>query len=125
VGYPLKRIKIKMKKIELPVYKASYDLLLFSFQAIKDMKKDYKYTVGEKLKNEIMNMIMNIYWANKTKDKKLKIKKIEKAQEEVEVVRILFRLLHDLREIKLRKFTEVNLKIEDVSRQLTGWAKSQ
>ncbi len=113
------------KQIELPIYKTSYDLLLFSFQIIKDMKKDYKYTVGEKLKNEIMEMIMNIYWANKTKDKKLKIKKIKKAQEEVEVVRILFRLLHDLREIKLRKFTEVNLKIEDVSRQLTGWAKSQ
>ena len=33
---------------ELPVYKASYDLLLEIFQFTKDFSKDFKYTVGER-----------------------------------------------------------------------------
>jgi len=36
---------------ELPVYKASYDLLLEIFKFTKSFAKDYKYTVGESLKN--------------------------------------------------------------------------
>jgi hypothetical protein len=35
---------------ELPVYKATYDLLLGMFQFTKDFSKGYKYTVGESLK---------------------------------------------------------------------------
>jgi hypothetical protein len=32
---------------ELPVYKATYDLLLEMFHFTKDFSKEYKYTVGE------------------------------------------------------------------------------
>ncbi len=35
---------------ELPVYKATYDLLLAIFQFTKEFSKEYKYTVGESLK---------------------------------------------------------------------------
>jgi hypothetical protein len=37
---------------ELPVYKATYDLLLAIFRFTKDFVKEYKYTVGESLKKE-------------------------------------------------------------------------
>ena len=40
----------KIKELELPVYKSSYELLLYSFKLIKNLNKEYKYTVGEKLK---------------------------------------------------------------------------
>jgi len=35
---------------ELPVYKASYDLLLEIFKFTKNFTKEYKYTIGESLK---------------------------------------------------------------------------
>ena len=35
---------------ELPVYKATYDLLLEMFRFTKDFSREYKYTVGESLK---------------------------------------------------------------------------
>jgi hypothetical protein len=34
---------------ELPVYKATYDLLLEMFRFTKDFAKEYQYTVGESL----------------------------------------------------------------------------
>ena len=37
---------------ELPLYKATYDLLLAIFRFTKDFGKEYKYTVGESLKKE-------------------------------------------------------------------------
>ena len=36
----------------VPVYKATYDLLLAIFRFTKDFGKEYKYTVGESLKKE-------------------------------------------------------------------------
>jgi hypothetical protein len=49
---------------ELPVYKATYDLLLEMFRFKKDFNKEYKYTVGECLKKETVEPITLIYIAN-------------------------------------------------------------
>ena len=108
-------------QISLPVYKSTYDLFLESFRLIKDLRKDYKYTVGEKIKNETMDLMMNIYKANKGNKKK---QRVEKAKENIEIVRILFRVLKDLKEISIDNFARANKQIEDVSKQLTGWQKS-
>ena len=59
-------------EIGLPVYKSTYDLFLNSFKLIKDLRKDYKYTVGEKIKNETLDLMMNIYRANLEKKEKRK-----------------------------------------------------
>ena len=50
---------------ELPVYKASYDLLLEIFQFTKDFNKEYKYTVGESLKKETIELLTLIFRAKR------------------------------------------------------------
>jgi hypothetical protein len=54
---------------ELPVYKATYDLLLGIFRFTKDFGKEYKYTVGESLKKETIELLTLIYRANVKRDK--------------------------------------------------------
>ena len=54
---------------ELPVYKATYDLLLEIFKFTKEFGKEYKYTVGENLKNQTTDLLTLIYRANCRKDK--------------------------------------------------------
>jgi len=54
----------------LPVYKASYDLLLEIFVFGKEMQKEYKYTIGENLRTETTTLITNIYRANCSYNKK-------------------------------------------------------
>lgn len=46
---------------ELPVYKASYDLLLSIFEFARDFKKEYKYTVGENIKEETITLLTLIH----------------------------------------------------------------
>ena len=49
---------------ELPVYKATYDLLLAIYQFTKEFSKEYKYNVGESLKKETIELLTLIYRAN-------------------------------------------------------------
>jgi hypothetical protein len=107
---------------ELPVFKASYDLLLDVFNLCRHFSKDFKYTIGEKLKNETVDMMICIYRANKRRDKK---ELLQTAQEHIEVVRLLVRLLKDLQQINLQRFVDMSEKIENVSKQLAGWLKAQ
>jgi hypothetical protein len=46
---------------DLPVYKATYDLLLAIFRFTKDFSKDYKYTVGESIKKETIELRIIIF----------------------------------------------------------------
>ncbi|MBN1480418.1 hypothetical protein EH223_20385 [candidate division KSB1 bacterium] len=106
---------------ELPVYKASYDLLLEIFKFTKNFAREYKYTIGESLKKETLELITLIYRAN---SKQEKWQTLQTAREHIEVVRLFVRLLKDLRQISLEKFVQVNKNIENVSKQLTGWQKT-
>ena len=106
----------------LPVYKASYDLIIDLFKTIKDFNREYKYTLGENIKKEAIEMVTNIYRANASFDKKVYI---EKAREKIETIRIFFRLARDLRQVGLKRFVDVNEGIENVSKQLTAWQRSQ
>ena len=105
----------------LPVYKASYDLLVEIFRFTKNFNREYKYTIGESLKNETIGMITNIYRANSSYTRK---PIIQSARENVETVRLFMRLLKDLRQVNIEKFVDVNEKIESVSKQLSAWQKS-
>jgi hypothetical protein len=106
---------------ELPVYKAAYDLLLHIFRLSHNLSREYKFTLGEKLKNETTDLLTNIYRANKTRDKS---GFIEKARESVEIVRLYIRILKDTGQLASKKHIFVNSSIETVSKQLAGWHKS-
>ena len=106
---------------ELPIYKASYDLLLEIFRFVKNFSKEYKYSVGDSLKKEMIELITLIYRANASRDK---ISTLQEAREKVEVMRLLVRLMKDLSQISLAVFVRVSERIELVSRQLLGWQKS-
>ncbi len=105
---------------DLPLYKASYDLFLEIFRFTKEFNKEYKYTIGETLKKEAIELIMLIYRTNIKEDKKETLKN---TREKVEVIRLIIRLTKDLHQISIKKFVFINKKIENVSRQLTGWQR--
>ena len=107
---------------ELPVYKATYDLLLAIFQFTKEFSKEYKYTVGESIKKETIELLTLIYRAN-TRHQKDDV--LQMAREQIEVIRLLIRVMKDMKQISIEKVVKINLAVENVSKQLTGWQKSQ
>ena len=107
---------------ELPVYKATYDLLLAIFQFTKEFTREYKYSVGESLKNETITLLTLIYRANSSHQKD---DILQMAREQIEVIRLLIRVMKDMKQISLEKFVKTNQVVENVSKQLSGWQKSQ
>ena len=106
---------------ELPVYKASYDLLLAIFGLTGQFKREYKYTVGEKLKQEALDLLTLIYRANSRMDR---VALLQEARERIEIIRLFLRVMMDMHQIGLQKFVHINRLVEAVSKQLTGWQKA-
>jgi hypothetical protein len=104
----------------LPIFKASYELLVEIFKFTQNFSREFKYTLGERLKNETIDMITHIYRANTLSDK---FDTLQKARENIEIIRVYMRLLKDLKQVGLKKFVDINERIENVSKQLTGWQK--
>ena len=105
----------------LPVYKATYDLLLQVFRMNRNFQRDYRYTLGENVKNELIALLVCIYQANSTAQKSVHL---QKAREHVVVVKLQIRLLMDLKQINLKQYATAAEQIESVSKQLAAWHKS-
>jgi hypothetical protein len=107
---------------ELPVYKLGYDLLIQTYERTTVFSREYKYTMGERLKNESIDMLLNIYKANKSK-KENREQFIDQARQNVEVIRLLLRLCKDLKIIGMKGFVALNMQVEELSKQLASWQK--
>ena len=105
----------------LLVYKSGYDLLIQLIISTASLKREYKFTFGEDIKKESMEMIKNIYRANSSVSKK---QLIQSARENTEMIRLNLRILLDLKQINLKRFVYLNERIEMVSKQLAAWQKS-
>ena len=103
---------------KLPVYKASYALVLALFADSDNFAREYKYTIGQQLKLEGLALIKNIYRANRARDK---APALDNARENIEMMRLCVRLMQDFGQVSLKKFVEMNMGIESVSRQLVAW----
>ena len=105
----------------LPVYKDTYELLLMIFQYSSKLPKDYKYTLGERLKNEATEVLIAIFEASQLKDKN-KAVAIQKALNNLEKCRLYIRILKDLNIWGISKQANLNQKIESISKQITQWS---
>ena len=106
--------------IELPVFKKSYDLVIELFDLYTNLPKSFEYTLGQRIQLESIEMIVNIYKANAHSDK---VPFILKIREHLEIIRLLIRILHDTKQISLKRMVLVNVMIEEISKQLVGWQK--
>jgi len=88
---------------------------------LEKLKVEYKYTVGETLKKETIDLLTLIYRANTRHDK---TETLQTAREQIEVIQLMIRLMKDMRQITLPQFVQVNQTVENVSKQLNGWQKA-
>ena len=90
-------------------------------QVTKDFPREYKYTLGQKLKEETTELIIHIYRANSANDK---IAHIEAIVERVQVVQLLTRLCYDMRILQRKHYADLAEKTDSLARQAQGWAKA-
>ena len=55
--------------VDLPVYRDTYQLILKIFEVTKDFPREYKFSLGQDMKRDAMQLVRSIYRANKARDK--------------------------------------------------------
>lgn len=104
----------------LPVFKDAYDLLLRVFSVGRTLPREFRYTIGEDLKKTLLAMLLGIFRANRSRDKR---RDVTACREHIETVKIYVRILHDLKQLPLKQYVMLAERCESVSKQLAAWDK--
>jgi hypothetical protein len=107
---------------DLPVFKDVYQLVLKIFEYTKDFPREYKFTIGQDLKRDGINLVRSIYRANKSKEKTIYL---EEFLDDFELVKLELRLCADLKLLPIRKHAELSELMDRIGKQVTAWRNSQ
>ena len=105
--------KKDLKNIQ--IYKMGYDLMVELYRYAETMPKVHRYTVGERVRSEAIELSVVTYRIGQDRDV---AENKRKAVECIEIIRLMLRMLVDLKQISLPYFTSLNVKIEHLYKQL-------
>jgi hypothetical protein len=107
---------------DLPVFKEVYQLILKIFNYTKDFPKEYKYTLGQDMKRDGIQLVRSIYRANRAEDKK---EYLEQFLDDFEVLKLEILLCVDMKILSIIKQAELSQMMESIGKHITGWRNAQ
>lgn len=105
---------------ELPIYKAAYDLLGMAVDVTRNIPRDFKRLIGEKVREECVELLVLIFRANVSRDK---VPHIEQLLERVQVIELLLRMSKDKRFISTGQYAKAIEITDSIGKQASGWKK--
>ena len=106
----------------LPIFQKAYDLTIVIYRCTSKFRREYKYTLGAKLKETIIEFLDWVIRANSERDKTPALKE---ADMRLERLRIYVRLGHDLEVIGIKKYEILCRNMDELGRMIGGWKKKQ
>lgn len=108
----------------LDVFKECYDLLHLLFTATPNIKREYRYTVAEGVKKDVIELCVIIYRANKADGLDQRAAQIDEAREMLVRVMLQCRILSDMKQISVKLFALISQHNVSIQKQLDLWHKS-
>ncbi|MDR9060475.1 four helix bundle protein [Burkholderia multivorans] len=106
---------------QLPIYRAAYVLLDVVTDAVKNMPRDFKRSIGEKISAECIEIMVLVFRANVAADK---LPHIAELIERLQVIELLLRLGMDKRLILRPAYAAAIEQTTSIGKQANGWKKS-
>jgi hypothetical protein len=103
----------------LPIYKTTYDLLETVTRKTTVFPRDFKYSLGDKIRNECIELVIFIYKANTLRQQRKEY--LQQILERVQVIELMLRLAKDLHLFNVAAFSEIVLLTDSLARQTQGW----
>ena len=103
---------------ELQVFRDTYDLLLRVCDLQPKLPRLYRYTVGERLVNQVLDTLSLIYEVNSGQDKQSALSRLQRSHQ---MTVLLLRLLSDRRVLTPQQFAPYVQLETRIGRQITGW----
>jgi hypothetical protein len=105
----------------LPIYKVAYDLLNVVTELVKNMPRDFKRSIGGKIADECVEIVVLIFRANCARDKSPHLGELI---ERLQVAELLLRLSKDKRLISTAQYAKAIELTNGIGKQASGWRKS-
>jgi hypothetical protein len=106
---------------QLPIYKVAYDLLDVVTDLAKNMPRDFKASIGGKLRDEVVEIVTLIFRANTAREK---APHLQDLLERLQVAELLLRLARDKRLIAVKQYARAVELTTSVGKQASGWRRS-
>ena len=107
----------------LPIYKNSFDLLLYFEKIVANFSRYNKYTHGTALRNTVREVIILIIRANNSA-RKLPV--LEELRIKLEELKVQIRICKEIRAFANFNSFETSInKVIDIARQNEGWMRSR
>ncbi len=105
----------------LPIYRLTYELLQRVMDSTKDFPREFKFTLGQKMKDEAIELVVLIYRANSTENKSIHL---DMLLERLQVLELLLRLCLDMKIMPTKKYAAIVEMTGSIGRQANGWRKA-
>jgi hypothetical protein len=106
---------------ELPIHKTAYDLLDIVVDLIKNMRRDFKHSLGGELRDECLAVLVSIFRANVAREK---TPHLDQLIEHIQVAVLLLRLARDKRFISTEQFARTMPLTQSIGKQAVAWRRS-
>lgn len=103
---------------QLPIYRAAYSLLDTVTDVVKNMPRDFKRSIGEKISGECIEIMVLVFRANVAADKRPHLTEL---LERLQVIELLLRLGMDKRLIARAAYSGAVEQTTSIGKQATGW----
>ena len=102
----------------MQVFKDVYNLVQKIFLYTQEFPREYKYTLGQDMKRDAMQLVRSIYRANKAKSK---TEYLEVFLDDFELLKLEIRLCVDMKILAVKKQAELSGLMDSIGKQITGW----
>lgn len=106
---------------DLPIYRVAYDLLDVITDLAKNMPRDFKASIGGKLRDECVEIVVLIFRANCAQEK---TSHLDGLIERLQVSELLLRLSRDKRLISTGQYAKAIELTTSVGKQAGGWRRA-
>jgi hypothetical protein len=108
---------------ELPIYKKGCDLLSLALDVQRQMPRDFKRSLGEKIGAHCIDMLNAMALANATQRAE-RARHIEELLKLQHVVTILLRVAFEKRYVSNKLWAQATQLLDSIGKQGGGWLKS-
>lgn len=110
-------------EFDTPLFKKGYDLYKFFYAFRTTIPKQDKYTLWQRSESLLIEVLEGILCAS-YKSKFEKIPVLEKTSLKLNVLRVLIRLMKDIKCIDNKKYSMLEEILDEMGRMIGGWIRS-
>ena len=104
-----------------PIIVKSYTLTLWYIQKIEKLPKNHRYTLGERIQSSLIALLMTLSDTIYSKEKK---ELLLRANQEIERLRLLTKLIKDLSIVSNDNYQFVIASLNEIGQMIGGWKKT-